>query len=609
MDGYHNNMGDLRDFIEQWMSKLETSINTRIIESILKHFQPQTYGTLFEIDSDLSRRITKVQQSVETLNKLYRYILHRRILEGKEKQANLGTNRLNMGDVADINMIERRCVQIESNVRFLKYMKWFVDTSFFVKYHSRFKELEKNHNDRQTEKRQHYKNNLMQMIKNLVLVDNLFIDKVFEESNVKGDSPKASYGSLLKNSKFSNLNYAINKDEEEAQPERLQYPLKGIEEFIVLLKATNVNKIKDYIILYTLLDMGYSERNDELQSLLLSLNLHETFKEIRFYWRLENSYTDKTDTEFIKEDLKEIGSTNSQWSTSVLQTLLELKNYEVALVYMCSKDLNLKQQKSIELIIYGLCASGKYNQAFLILSEIEDEVNPIRYKNLYRMFVSHILMNKEFELLCSYHMSEKQEELVKELLRSHESGLNQLYYLSFIASRGSTLEGLKHAKEFFEKLKKESEDIRRAGAEEAGLMCKIVGMLIKMHSHTLPAVHKKFAFEYLKLEKGKYQVALSTKFAKEGNIQLDSDLGGDGMDVDYDRSVEDSSDQGNYTPFLNRQVDQMINSRIPKTFEDPFRASVKKPVVEGTKSIIKAMKEGDRSQQASHINPFEPKRA
>jgi len=353
--------------------------------------------------------------------------------------------------------------------------------------------------------------------------------------------------------------------------------------------------------------MGYNEYNDELQSLLLSLNLKETFNEIKFYWRLENSYVDKTETHLIKEDLKEIETTNSQWSTSVLQTLLELKNYELALVYTCSKDLNLKQQKSIELIIYGLCACDKYNQAFLILSEIEEEVNPIRYKNLFRMFVSHILHNKKFEQLCSFHMSEKQEELAKELLRSNESGLYQLYYLSFIASRGSTLEGLKHAKEFFEKLRRESEDIRRAGAEEAGLMCKIVGMLMRMHSHTLPAVHKKFAFEYLKLEKGKYQVALSTKLAKEGNIQLDSELGGDRMDVDYERSAEDSSDQGNYTPFLNRQVDQIMHSRIPKTFEDPFRASVKK-TVEGTKSIIKAIKEDDRSQQVSHINPFEPKR-
>jgi hypothetical protein len=59
---------------------------------------------------------------------------------------------------------------------------------------------------------------------------------------------------------------------------------------------------------------------------------------------------------------------------------------------------------------------------------------------------------------------------VKDTLQNSESGLNQLYYLSYLASRGSTLDGLKHAKDFFDRLKRESENIRRAGAEEAAVM-------------------------------------------------------------------------------------------------------------------------------------------
>lgn len=353
IDGYHNNMADLRDFIEQWMSKLETTINNRIIEPVLKHFNPKEYGTLFEIDTELSKRIQKTQKSIESLNRLYRYIFHRRVLEGKEKQRNLGSNRLNMRDVADINMIERRCTQIESTIRFLKYMKWFVDTSFFARYQTVQPHLEQKHKERQSEKRLHYKNNLLQFIKNLVLVDNLFIDKIFEESNVKGSSPKVDYKFLLKNSKFSNFSYPMQKENEE-EAQNLTYPLKNMEEFLILLKATNVSKIKDYIMLYTLLDMQMDEDSEDFQNLIQELDLAETYKEIKFYWRLETSFLDKTHYEYIANDLKELESSNPQWATSILQTLLELKNYDLAMVYISARELNLKQQKSLELIVYAL---------------------------------------------------------------------------------------------------------------------------------------------------------------------------------------------------------------------------------------------------------------
>ena len=204
--------------------------------------------------------------------------------------------------------------------------------------------------------------------------------------------------------------------------------------------------------------------------------------------------------------------------------------------------------------------------------------------NIFRLFISHILSNQKFEQLCSYHLSERQEDLTKEFLRSNDSGLNQLYFLSFIASRGSTLEGLEYAKEFFEKLKKESENINSIGAEEAGILVKIVGFLIKLYSHTLPQIHKKFAFEYLKLEQGKFQVALSTKIAKENNIRVKVES--TNMDVDFRESSEEFSDQGKYTPFLNRRVDSIIKADIPTVFKDPFKTSLKKPRA-GTKSIIK----------------------
>lgn len=108
IDGYSINMGDLRDFIEKWATKFETIINNRIIEPLLKHFKPIEYGSLFEKTSDLSKKITETQKSVESLGKLYKFIFHRRVLEGKEKQVHLNTNRLNLKDTADINMIERR---------------------------------------------------------------------------------------------------------------------------------------------------------------------------------------------------------------------------------------------------------------------------------------------------------------------------------------------------------------------------------------------------------------------------------------------------------------------------------------------------------------------
>lgn len=108
LDGYNINMGDLRDFIESWIMKLDSTINNRIIEPMLKHFNPTEYGNCFERKADLSKKILETQQAVESLEKLYKFILHRRILEGKDKQSNLNSNRLHMRDVADINTIERR---------------------------------------------------------------------------------------------------------------------------------------------------------------------------------------------------------------------------------------------------------------------------------------------------------------------------------------------------------------------------------------------------------------------------------------------------------------------------------------------------------------------
>jgi len=100
-----------------------------------------------------------------------------------------------------------------------------------------------------------------------------------------------------------------------------------------------------------------------------------------------------------------------------------------------------------------------------------------------------------------------------------------MYYLSFIASRGSALEGLKHAIKFFDKLKKQSENINSFGAEEAAILVKIVGSLIKLYSHTLPPLQKKFAFDYLKLEQGKYQIAMHTKISKESHLKIEDHEG------------------------------------------------------------------------------------
>ena len=245
-------------------------------------------------------------------------------------------------------------------------------------------------------------------------------------------------------------------------------------------------------------------------------------------------------------------------------------------------------QKSFELMLYSLCECGKYNQAFLSLLDIENQVNPIRYKNIFRLFVNHIITHQKFEQLCSYHLSERQEELTKEYLRSSDSGLIQLYYLSFLASRKSTLDGLKYAKEFFEKLKMESENINAIGAEEALIMTRVVGLLMKLYSHTLPPLQKKFAFDYLNLEQGKFQIALNSKIAKENNIRIEDNQ--DDMDVDIERISEPISDQGKYTPFLNRKVDNIMRTTIPKAFEDPYKTSVRKPMM-GNKSIIKNFNE------------------
>lgn len=115
----------------------------------------------------------------------------------------------------------------------------------------------------------HYKENFHQIIKNLILADNLFIDKIFNETDREGGTP--DYKSILKNSKIANLDFQI-KNENDTQPQSLSYPLKGIEEFIMLLKATNIDKIKDYIVLYTLFDLGFTTDSPNLISLVNSLD-------------------------------------------------------------------------------------------------------------------------------------------------------------------------------------------------------------------------------------------------------------------------------------------------------------------------------------------------
>lgn len=200
--------------------------------------------------------------------------------------------------------------------------------------------------------RLHYKNNLLQLIKNLVIVDNLFIDKIFEESNIKGSSPKGLSGSLLKSSNFSNLNYALKTGEDSDPVETLVYPLRGIEDFIVLLKATNIDKVKDYIILYTLLDINFKEDSEEFRSLVHDLNLDETLKELKFYWTLETAFVDKSLTEQINYSLTTMNKSKVLWSSSVLQNLIELNHFEGATAFINMDQLDLSQHKSLELIIY-----------------------------------------------------------------------------------------------------------------------------------------------------------------------------------------------------------------------------------------------------------------
>lgn len=532
-------MGDLRDFIEKWSIHFENKINNVIIDAFLKFFDPTTYGTTFETKESIMGKIQEAEKSIQSLGKLYHYILHRRILEGKEKQINLRAENLNIADVSDIKMIQKRCFQIESNQKFLKYLNWFTHNNFFITYKNSTKNLEKLHKERKSEKVNHYKENMDQTIKNFILTDALFIDKIVEETVGKGkhdddlgSAGSTDYRSILRGNKLTD--YQFNIEDKEAT-RSISYPLKSIEDFLITLKATNIDRIKEYVMLYTLFDLGYTENSDETTQLVNSLQCQQSLNEIQFYWRLENSYIDKDNLNFTVRDVQKLEFIPKEWTPSVLQTLLELKHHSAIRIWedwsrvdpdsSISQALDPRMQKSFELMIYSLCESGKYNQAFLTLLDVEDQVNPIRYKNIFKLFLSHLISNKKFEQLCSYHLSQKQDELTRDYLSSNDSGLHQLYYLSFIASRGSALEGLKHATHFFDKLKKQSENINSFGSEEAATLVKIVGSLIKLYSHTLPPLQKKFAFDYLNLEQGKFQIAMHTKISKESHLKSETPEG------------------------------------------------------------------------------------
>jgi len=116
--------------------------------------------------------------------------------------------------------------------------------------------------------------------------------------------------------------------------EDLTYPLKGIEEFIILLKATNIDKIKDYIVLYTLLDLGYEANSNSLVSFVSSLDCEKAMKEIQFYWRLENSYINSHLLNHITTDVQGLDFIPKEWTTSVLQNILELKHYDAMRIWL-----------------------------------------------------------------------------------------------------------------------------------------------------------------------------------------------------------------------------------------------------------------------------------
>ena len=487
MDGYSTNMADLRDFIEKWVGKMQSRVNNRILPAVLKHFKPETYGRAslapLDLDHDLPSKLKSAQKSVESLAKLYKYILHRRIIEGKEKQKNLKQDRLNIKDIEDIKMIDRRCVQVESNLRFLKYLTWFVkNSSFFIRYPDLVNEVQRKISRKRSEKKQHYRENLEQVIKNYVVSDTLFIDKIFEESGIRSESPKAAYGSILKNSKFSDIKREEGKGEEDT-PVDISYPLKDIEEFIVLLKATSLTKIQDYIILYTLLDMHYDKNEASFSELLQSLDLYQNYKEVKTYWNLDSAYISQG-SEKAEMGLVDTDNTGDlQWHTSILQSVLELDNQESFNTYLTTPELAQNPRNSVELAIYGLCKSGKYNQAFQYLLQLEDQINPIRYKNVFKLFTNQMLNDHKFELLTSYPLTDKQFDIVGDYLKSDESGLQQLFYFSFMSSRGSILDGLQYAKQFIDKLKRDKIDANRVGKDEAQFVYDVLKNMMRMYAH------------------------------------------------------------------------------------------------------------------------------
>ena len=588
MEGYcTESMADLRDFIEDWIKKMRSRINTRLLPSILKYFKPEEYGNWYEDTKTMKSKLISAQKLVTSMSKLYKYILHRRILQGKEKQKRLKNDRLNIDDVKDIKMIDRVWFQIESMTRLLTYLKWFLDNSdFFIGYPTLANGIEIKLQRRKNEKKAHYRDNLDQSVKNFVVSDTLFIEKIFEESGITSESPKAAYGSILKNSKFSDLKYEDEKDDEKHD---IIYPLRDIEDFIVLLKATNLTKLQDYIILYTLLDTHYDKNESQFEALLQSLNLYKTYEEIKIYWTLDNEPMVDPKQRKISTLLNGFDTSRLQWHTSILQSLLELKNYDAFSLFSFCKELSDMPRNAVELTIFGLWKSKKFSQAFIHLLSIEDELNPIRYKNIFKLYVRMMLKNNKFDLLTSQHLTDTQQEIVKEYLQSDESGLHQLLYFSFMASRGSTLDAIKYTKELIDKIKREKIDSNRIRREEAEFVYDVLKNLIRMHSHWLPAVQKKFAFKFLNLEKGKYHIMMKTAEVRQ-------------EDSEHDMEIDKNSENEHYTPFVNQKFKEIADARVPTHFADPLNSLVSKDKNEGKMSILKLKKSAKRQDLKPQVN-------
>ena len=216
-------------------------------------------------------------------------------------------------DLTDQTELELKINEIESERRTMTYLRWFIHVNFFSQKNiDKLKQLYSANNEMRYNKQQAYEEAIPENQRDHIKSSSLFVDKMIEESNLKGE---------------------------------INYPLCDILDFLKLIKGSAMNKIKDCLILYTLLEMSDSSQrhdNDKIEQFMEIMGVHKYQSEVTLYKCLDEAYQYRNNqNSLLKQKIEEamanlqlesISQNSYSFPEAVFLSLFELGQFREALI-------------------------------------------------------------------------------------------------------------------------------------------------------------------------------------------------------------------------------------------------------------------------------------